>query len=405
MASWILSQQWLLSVVILLLLANERYGSRLIGGIMSYRLWLIIPALLGINYVAQHINSVNSSEITRYIVNINEQSAQLGELVTWQIVWGIGAMVIAVLSFAETLNTRFSHRLTPIDSRSLSVDIPSHLKVYQTAEASSPMLIGILSPKLIIPSNFYQQYTPIQQQLILEHELCHHQRKDNLINILAMITLSLCWFNPIAWFGYRSFRKSQEIACDSYVLQHKSTSQRLEYGKALIHCAQSAQFGLCIDANYTQRNIMFKRINMLKDHKLVSRPAQAVITIFVGILVTSIAFSTPSMPEDTSQNVTPTYRIEPHYPLKAVEEGTEGSVLLKFDVDTTGNVTNISIVQATPSDIFNATSRKAVKQWKYKTSNNGMTDVYVQLDYRLDNSATESVNLMSDIERIKVRNH
>ena len=77
---------------------------------------------------------------------------------------------------------------------------------------------------------------------------------------------------------------------------------------------------------------MFKRINMLKDHRTVNRPAQLVAGLFAGLFMTSIALANPPTPKDTSKSVEPEIRIQPHYPISAANDGITGSVVLKFDI-------------------------------------------------------------------------
>ena len=403
MASWILTQQWLLTIIVAALMLNERNTSRYLGGTMSYALWLIIPVAVLVNSFPQLFGTGASGEISRYIITLNAQSAQVGELVSWQVVWLVGALIVGSMSLVSTLRGRFNNKLTPILSDSLNVALPKGLKAYQSNEVAGPMLIGVLSAKLVLPTNFNTHYNQQQQQLILEHELCHYKRKDNLVNVLVVIALSCCWFNPIAWLGYRSFRKSQEIACDTHVLNNKSLNERVEYGKALINCAQSAQHRLCIDSNYTQRNIMFKRISMLKNHRAVNRPAQAIASIAAGLLITSVAFASPEPPAPKEESIYPEVRIEPLYPLQAAKDKVEGSVVLQFDIMADGSVMNISVVKSVPQGIFDKESRRALKQWKYKASTSGATDQYVQLDFVMGKDSPKPKNLMEGIERIKVK--
>jgi len=403
MASWIFTQQWLLTIVVAALILNERSTSRYLGGTMSYALWLLIPLALVVNSFPQFFATGSSGEISRYIISLNTQSAQVGELISWQVLWLIGALTVGLISLVSTLRSRFKHKLIPISSAGLIVVLPKGLAAYHSDEVAGPMLTGVLSPKLVLPTNFNTLYNQQQQQLILEHELCHYQRKDNLVNVLVVIGLSCCWFNPIAWLGYRSFRKSQEIACDTHVLNNKSLNERVEYGKALINCAQSAQHRLCIDSNYTQRNIMFKRISMLKNHRLVNRPAQAIAGIAASLLITSVAFAAPEPPTPKEAAVYPEIRIEPRYPIAAAKDQVNGSVVLQFDIMSDGSVMNISVVKSVPQGVFDKVSRKALKQWKYKASAAGATDQYVQLDFVMGEDSPKPKNLMADIERIKVK--
>jgi len=402
MASWILSQQWLLTLLLALLLLNERSTSRYIGAKMSYALWLLIPVALLLNSFPQFTQLDSSVGISRYIVSINSQGAEIGQQVSWQVVWLIGAIVTVSIGVFSTLRSRFMSTLVPMDSADINVSLPVRLRLYTSEEVAGPMLVGIFRPKLVLPNLFRQHYSPSQQQLIIEHELCHYRRHDNLVNALFLIGLSCCWFNPIAWLGYRSFRKSQEIACDNYVLSNKTVDQRIDYSKALLCSAQAAQHQLCIDSNYTQRNIMFNRINMLKNYPLVNRPAQIITAIAASVLLANIAVATPTPHVKSEHRVSPEMRIEPHYPIQAAKDGVEGSVVLKFDIKANGSVSNVSVAKSMPQGVFDKVGTTALQQWKYTTSEHGLSGQFVQLDFLLDNSQTQPKKLMEHIERINV---
>lgn len=64
--------------------------------------------------------------------------------------------------------------------------------------------------------------------------------------------------------------------------------------------------------------------------------------------------------------VMPLVRIEPQYPRKAAMRGIEGYVRVKFDVDETGAVENLEILDARPPRIFNQATKRAVLKWKYQ---------------------------------------
>lgn len=69
--------------------------------------------------------------------------------------------------------------------------------------------------------------------------------------------------------------------------------------------------------------------------------------------------------------VSPLFRIEPVYPRKALLQGTEGFVILQFEITETGQVDNISVIQASPPQIFNASAIQALRKWKYRAKMEG----------------------------------
>ena len=100
-------------------------------------------------------------------------------------------------------------------------------------------------------------------------------------------------------------------------------------------------------------------------------------------------FENNSLDTHGNSEVTPIVRIEPNYPRKAATLGLEGFVILQFDITSSGTVTNISILQASPPQIFNRSATRALQKWKYKpkTTNNKpvmQKGLKVQLDFKLE---------------------
>lgn len=62
----------------------------------------------------------------------------------------------------------------------------------------------------------------------------------------------------------------------------------------------------------------------------------------------------------------PLYRVQPRYPRKALRLGKQGYVVLSFDINEAGRVTNVRVIEANPRRLFEREAERALKQWKYK---------------------------------------
>ncbi|PAJ72463.1 energy transducer TonB [Pseudoalteromonas sp. NBT06-2] len=60
------------------------------------------------------------------------------------------------------------------------------------------------------------------------------------------------------------------------------------------------------------------------------------------------------------------YTVDAQYPEQAYEKGLEGWVWLEFDIDASGAVKDIEILDAYPNKTFNRAITNAVHRWKYK---------------------------------------
>lgn len=90
------------------------------------------------------------------------------------------------------------------------------------------------------------------------------------------------------------------------------------------------------------------------------------------------------------QDASPVVRMEPKYPMEAARNGLEGWVELSFSIDTTGQVTDVKVIQSEPRRVFDQAAMQALKRWKYRPKViDGQAIVQsglaVRLDFNLDN--------------------
>ncbi|WP_430388166.1 M56 family metallopeptidase [Dyella sp. 20L07] len=124
-----------------------------------------------------------------------------------------------------------------------------------------PALVGVLRPRIVLPSDFEQRYDATEQQLILCHESAHAARRDGCWSLLAQCLLIAFWFHPAAWWAHRAFRLDQELACDAAVLRHRPR-QRRSYALAMLK-TQVALLPLPLGCHWSTRHPITERIAML----------------------------------------------------------------------------------------------------------------------------------------------
>lgn len=113
--------------------------------------------------------------------------------------------------------------------------------VYSLEGIKSPFVIGCFRQSLIVPAEF-DLSTP-GLPYILQHELCHMRRHDNLWNFAALFALCLHWFNPLVWIAYFLSSKDIEITCDESVLRRYGENRRTNYADMLLQfSSQNAKF-------------------------------------------------------------------------------------------------------------------------------------------------------------------
>jgi protein TonB len=86
----------------------------------------------------------------------------------------------------------------------------------------------------------------------------------------------------------------------------------------------------------------------------------------------------------------PLVRLNPQYPIRAAQDGIEGYVRMRFDIDPDGNVKNITVVDAKPRGVFETAATRAMSKWRYRAKVvNGQPTwrrgILVRMPFKLNN--------------------
>jgi TonB family protein len=410
MTNWLIEQQIVISFLLLTLITLEAKAMKNLGAEVIYALWLLVPLLLIANNLPQDVITVDDQSIYHYIVEIGAATNTVNIGLNWALIWLSGCL--AILSLAAIAQWKI-YRIAHFGSRkvNLGIALPNTLTVVKNNQLSSPVLSGIFKPTLLIPEGFHSQFSVRQQQLMINHELVHFHRGDNLYNLFALLFVAVFWFNPLSWLAYRAFRRSQELACDAAVLKQSTTEDQISYSKALVQCAERSLHSFSIYSPYGEKHTMFKRIASIKNPTKI-KPAFIGLsialgsTLLAGVALANLAETAHSV--DNPSMASPVIRIEPKYPVEAARNNQEGSVILQFDIAKDGSTDNIQVLESFPKQVFDKESVRALKQWTYKPRIQGgqaqkQTGITVQLDYRMDNIDAGQSAMNSSIEKIKVQ--
>jgi beta-lactamase regulating signal transducer with metallopeptidase domain len=151
----------------------------------------------------------------------------------WTIVLAIWSTVSAALICRWLLQwTRF--RAVVRTSSPLYIVAP--IPVRQTATVLEPGLFGIFQPVLLLPEGIVTHLAPEQLNTVIDHELCHWRRRDNLTAAIHMMVETIFWFHPLVWWLGGRMMVERERACDEAVVQ--SGSDRQVYAEGILKVCQ-----------------------------------------------------------------------------------------------------------------------------------------------------------------------
>ncbi len=164
------------------------------------------------------------------------------------LVWLAGAA--AMLARAGSLVVEAENlrrRSRPLESAALlqlieearrKLGLMRRIRVVVTEQLTSPAVLGLLTPVLILPLSVVTTLPMGQLQLILLHELAHIQRGDYLVNLFQLLAESLLFFNPAVWWISRQIRQEREACCDAVAIA--LAGERLQYAQTLAQVAGQA---------------------------------------------------------------------------------------------------------------------------------------------------------------------
>ena len=105
--------------------------------------------------------------------------------------------------------------------------------VYRADYIDTPFVMGILSPKIYLPSDVPTN----ERKYIIAHERHHISRFDHIIKLLAYSALCIHWFNPLVWAAFILAGKDMEMSCDEAVIRKMGSQIRADYSASLLRLA------------------------------------------------------------------------------------------------------------------------------------------------------------------------
>lgn len=232
------------------------------GARVAYTIWCLVPlALLAVLVPAQDVvvtvvsqaQTISAAPTQIAVAAPTPISAKVSSSDFFLLLWAIGIALCAFWFSRQQKNF----------IGSLGVLNPCYEKVFLSENNDQgPAVIGVLQPRIVLPSDFNQRYTREEQGLVLMHEQIHVARGDTRVNLVVALLRCLFWFNPLLHWADGRFRFDQELSTDANVLS-KFPSSRKSYADAMLK-TQMATIGLPVACHWQAHHPLKERILMLK---------------------------------------------------------------------------------------------------------------------------------------------
>ena len=182
--------------------------------------------------------------------------------------------------------------------RKVRFSLPLENNVRLCDEINAPFLLGIIRPRIYIPTSLEKEYIPY----VVAHENVHIQHKDNVLKPIAFLIACVYWFVPWVWIAFILFCRDLEASCDEAAVNEMDADQRKIYANALVECSSAHGVGF-IPLAFGEKNVKKRICSVLsfRKHKKV--------WIVIGVLVCialCLFFLTNPGSDNTNPDNTPT---------------------------------------------------------------------------------------------------
>ena len=204
---------------------------------------------IGINTAgtAEAVTTENINWMNDFTLSVNREIPSItGYILLGIWIVGILAMIILVIKSLTRLHTLEKSAL-PLQNQEVrrlyhrcleEVGIHRDIPVYSTAFLKSPIIVGLLKPRIYLPISLISDYNEADMRYMLLHELQHYKHHDAIANYLMNLAGVVYWFNPLVWYALKEMRNDREVACDTSVLKMLKEDAYEDYGNTLINFAE-----------------------------------------------------------------------------------------------------------------------------------------------------------------------
>ena len=251
------------------------------------------------------------------------------------------------------------------------------MKVYAKASLRSPLLVGIVKPRLYLPAR-WSSWSPEELRGVVAHELAHRDNRDIWVLIFQAIAMALFCVNPLIWLLNRRLTFLRELRCDEAVLRETNLTPA-EYGRLLFGFVdrRPALSALYFNERGTALKKRLEYILNFKEDNVKRSKWQLAIPILIGLAIVPFSIReayTQSPPDADSSDVMQIDQVDtepvlihdvpPVYPYIARKAGLTGKVFLKFMVNVDGSVSDVSVLKG--KAIFQKAAIDAISQFRFK---------------------------------------
>lgn len=194
--------------------------------------------------------------------------------------------------------------------------------IYICDDIDTPFILGILSPKIYIPSLLTEE----ERSYVIAHEKAHLKRLDCVWKPLGFILLAVYWFNPLSWVAYILLCRDIELACDERVIADKDIEYKKQYAMTLLNCSSPKKMVSACPLAFGEVSVKTRIKTVLNYKKPAFWLVLAAVAACVVVMVCFMTNPKSSAPDNESaagENIDESSSAEPDSEKLVAEGGSE----------------------------------------------------------------------------------
>lgn len=260
------------------------------------------------------------------------------------------------------------------------------VRLLESAIIEVPTVVGLWRPLILVPTSTLAGLSVWQLEAVLAHELAHIRRHDYLVNLLQALVETALFYHPAVWWLSARIREEREHCADDVAVE--SCGSALLYSRTLATLEQLRTIAPvpAVAANGGSLLLRIQRLlavprsgASLQPWRLAGSLSVALLVVVLGVTQPAQATGTSSEPPaqkapepNVSQPMQPVPTTEqeastdtlpfgdgmtrpqklwgpiPQYTKEALENRTEGLMIVKCTITVEGEVRKCRILQPLP---------------------------------------------------------
>jgi beta-lactamase regulating signal transducer with metallopeptidase domain len=269
-------------------LAHIRYNIALLGLIK-----LMIPPFISLAILPSNIQiPLTLDIIPAEAIETTEQSIAIAPsldsngmlFLIWMFIVVIFFMIVAARTVRLLISIKNSSLIKELQINNCRV------RLYTTQKIYIPMTISIFSPRIYVPKE-WEDWSVDSQTMILNHELAHIKRHDNIIQLVQILIQGIYFFHPLVWILNNNMNKYREMACDDMSINGDRRASLL-FSRYLVKIAEnmvrSSLTSQSVSALIRQNDNLLKRVKYMMEDKTMQPKTKKKVRFIVCVLCSLI---------------------------------------------------------------------------------------------------------------------